>query len=251
MNDISKRNQGSPIQVISRAADILRLLGRDTHGLSLGQIAQEVDLPRSTVQRIVSALTLEGFISHQNRDGSIRLGPQIQQLARASGFDMKERMQPVMKSLSEATGETVDLAILENGKMLFIAQVEGSQRLRTVSKINDRFPLTNTANGKAALASLSNDMAMQLINSEIEPIKSNSKTRQKLLKEIEDIKAGAIAIDENEHSDGICAFGVAVKDENGDVFALSIPVPSTRFEREKSTLTAAIKQHLSGLNFST
>ena len=66
------------VQVISRAAEILRLLAQETGGLSLGQIATRVDLPRSTVQRIVSALSTEGFVSAEKGNGGIRLGPEIQ-----------------------------------------------------------------------------------------------------------------------------------------------------------------------------
>ena len=82
------KNQG--IQVISRAADILRILGNETTGLSLGQIAKKVNLPRSTVQRIVSALSAEGFIAIEKGYGGIKLGPEIQSLANASTLNLRE-----------------------------------------------------------------------------------------------------------------------------------------------------------------
>ena len=239
------KNQG--IQVISRAATILRLLGRETNGLSLGQIAGHVELPRSTVQRIVSALAEEGFISSLEGNGSIRLGPEIQQLAQASGKTLKDRMRPIMKRLSDDTGETVDLAVLEEGHMRFIDQVEGSQRLRTVSKIGEAFPLTTSANGKAALACMDRSQAVQLIKSELGLSGDSSKILKRLLSELDEIDQGEPAKDENEHTDGICALGVAARDDNGDVYALSIPVPSTRYLREKAKLSRAIKKHTSGL----
>jgi DNA-binding IclR family transcriptional regulator len=239
-------NQG--IQVISRAASILRLLGRETNGLSLGQIAERVNLPRSTVQRIVSALADEGFIASQKGNGTIRLGPQIQQLAQASGRTMKDRMRPVMKGLSDETGETVDLALFEDGRMRFVDQIEGSQRLRTVSRIGDAFPLTTTANGKAALACLDRSFAMRLIKSELGISGNSSKTLKRLLSELDDISDGGLARDENEHTDGISAIGIAIKNENGDIYALSIPVPSARYEREKTRLSRAIKKHIAQLN---
>lgn len=232
----------SSIQVISRAANILRLLGKETDGLSLGQIASHVELPRSTVQRIVSALADEGFISNTKRNGSICLGPEIQQLAKASGKSIKDRLRPVMKSLSDETGETVDLAILEDGRMRFIDQIEGSQRLRTVSSIGEAFPLTNTANGKAALASLDRAQAVSLIKSELGLSRETGKALKNLLSELDLIDAGELATDENEHTDGICALGVAGIDENGVVYAISIPVPATRYIREKSRLSRIVKR---------
>lgn len=240
MSDVNPKTRQSGIQVISRAADILRLLSRETDGLSLGQIANEVQLPRSTVQRIVAALTDEGFIASKKGNATIRLGPEIQNLSRSISGSIKERLRPVMKRLSENTGETVDLALLDNGKMRFIEQVEGSQRLRTVSRIGETFPLTTTANGKAALSCLDRNLATQLITTELGLSDDSSTTIKKLLLELDQINAGAIAKDENEHTDGICALGIAVKDKEGNIFALSIPVPSTRYERDKSKLSRAV-----------
>ena len=243
--EASHRNQG--IQVISRAADILRLLGRETDGLSLGQIAKSVALPRSTVQRVVAALAVEGFISTEKGYGGIRLGPEILSLAQATASDMKERLRPVMKRISDETGETVDLAVLDGDKMLFIDQIVGSQRLRAVSRIGETFPLTTTANGKAALACLQREHAKRLIVAEIEGQGSKSRTPDEILDEIEQIKDGALAKDENEHSDGICALGFAIKDSNGDIFALSTPVPSTRYQRLKGSLTEVLGRSLESM----
>ena len=55
-------NDKSQVQVIARAAAILRALEDENSGLSLGQIAQRVSLARSTVQRIVAALSAEVFV---------------------------------------------------------------------------------------------------------------------------------------------------------------------------------------------
>lgn len=235
----TQRNQG--IQVISRAADILRLLGQDTEGLSLGQIAQRVDLPRSTVQRIVSALSVEGFITVDKGNAGIKLGPEIQTLAQASSSVLKDKLRPIMKRIAKETGETVDLAILEAGKMLFIDQIVGSQRLRTVSSIGESFPLTTTANGKAALACLSGDEAKDLIRTELTKYPINAKSVDQILNDVEKIRAGELAKDENEHTEGVCALGFAVQDRGGDIYALSIPVPSTRFDRVQTKLAEILK----------
>ncbi len=233
------RNQG--IQVISRAADILRLLGRETGGLSLGQIASRVDLPRSTVQRIVFALSTEGLVSTEMGNGGIRLGPEIQSLAQASALDIKDRLRPVMRRISEETGETVDLAVLEGRRMRFIDQIVGSQRLRAVSSIGDTFPLATTANGKAALACLDPVDAMKLIIAEMEGRPSNTRSRSDVLAEIESIRQGALARDVNEHTEGISALGYAIREPNGDIYAISVPVPSSRFERIGDALSKTIE----------
>lgn len=239
----TQRNQG--IQVISRSADILRLLGRETGGLSLGQIAAHVKLPRSTVQRIVAALTVEGFISTDKGYGGIRLGPEIQTLAQAAAIDARDRIRPIMQRIADETGETVDLAILDGARMLFIDQIVGSQRLRTVSSIGESFPLTTTANGKAALAIMDTALATKLILAELNS--GTSKPLATVLREVDAIRRGALARDENEHTDGVSAIGFAMRDGRGDIYALSTPVPSTRYDRVKGKLTAAMLRHLTGI----
>ncbi len=233
MQEILK-NQG--IQVISRAAKILRVLGEDTDGLSLGQIANRVELPRSTVQRIVGALSLEGLVSNGKGPGAIRLGPELHSLAQASLTVTSERLKLVMRNICEETGETVDLAILENRKMLFIDQVVSSHRLRTVSSIGEAFPLTTTANGKAALSCLDQTSAIQLILSEHKELGRSEAPVAGLINEIDSVRQGALAVDENEHTDGICALGFPVRDPNGDIFAISVPVPSSRYARIRDRL---------------
>lgn len=58
----SDAGKHSGIQVIARAAAVMRALGSNPQGLSLAAIAQIVDLPRSTVQRIITALEAEFLV---------------------------------------------------------------------------------------------------------------------------------------------------------------------------------------------
>ena len=238
MESLSRNNN---VQVISRAAGILRALAADTSGLSLGQIANRLELPRSTVQRLVSALAVEGLVTTERTGGGIRLGPQVHALALAATADRADRMKPVMQHIASETGETVDLAALDHGRMLFLDQIEGSHRLRTVSRIGDSFPLTTTANGKAALACLDPAQAARLVLNELEAT-GHSDRLTSILAELDAIRGGALATDEDEHTDGISALGFAVRDRAGDVLAVSIPVPSSRFARNKAALTRVLTQ---------
>ncbi len=241
MNEIfNKHNQG--VKVISRAAHIMRILAKNTAGLSLGGISREASLPRSTVQRIVATLADEGLVSIGKTNGGIRLGPEIQTLARAVITSPRDRFRPILETIAKDTGETVDLAVLRADKMLFIDQVVGGQRLRTVSSIGESFPLTSTANGKAALACLEEFDAARLIMEEMSGNDSKDRNLPDLLAEVAAIRNGALACDNGEHTDGISALGFALADPNGDVHAISLPVPSSRFESKKKSLFLAMSK---------
>ena len=156
-------NDKSQVQVIARAAAILRALEDESAGLSLGQIAGRVNLARSTVQRIVAALQAEKLVIAASPNGRVRLGPTILRLAASVHSDFVSIARPFLVKLSNELHETVDLAVVKKDHLVFIDQVIGPQRLRTVSAVGETFPLYCTANGKAYLAVLEADAIRALI----------------------------------------------------------------------------------------
>lgn len=242
MKDPDEKNgaQGG-IQVIARAASVLRTLENHPGGLSLGQIAKSVGLARSTVQRIVAALAAEDFVVAAG-PGDVRIGPGLVRIAASVASNTADLVRPHLRALGEDVGETVDLAVLSSGSTVFVDQVPGRHRLVAVSAIGERFPLHCTANGKAILACFSEEDAEDLIDRSIaehpdHPIKN----RKKLLAELEEVRRTHLAYDLEEHGEGISAIGIALLDVFGRPIAVSIPTPSQRFEEQREQLAAHLK----------
>ena len=241
-------NDKSQVQVIARAATILRALEDENAGLSLGQIAQRVNLARSTVQRIVSALETEKLVIAATPNGRVRLGPTILRLAASVRSDFIALARPFLERLSEELQETVDLSTVKKDHLVFIDQVIGPQRLRTVSAVGETFPLYCTANGKAYLAQLSDAGVEALIGRAYEPRTPKTLTRlDALLADLKSVRRNGVAFDREEHTLGICAAGVAMRDILGNYVAISVPVPTPRFrdrEREICDRLLATKRAL-------
>jgi DNA-binding IclR family transcriptional regulator len=236
------------VQVIARAAAIMRVLEGEPAGLSLGQIAQRVGLARSTVQRIVAALESEKILIAASPNGRVRLGPTILRLAASVRTDFAAEVRPFLIELSNELHETVDLAIIKQDHLVFIDQVIGSQRLRTVSAVGEAFPLHCTANGKAYLAGLDPAAIERLIGSSYEQRTPRTLTRlDALLRDLKSVRKTGIAFDREEHTPGICAAGVATRDPLGNILAISVPVPAQRFHAHERRITArllAVKEAL-------
>ncbi|HKJ61623.1 MAG TPA: IclR family transcriptional regulator [Hyphomicrobiales bacterium] len=238
MSDAETVDSRNGIQVIARAASVLRALKDAQEGMSLGQIAERVSLPRSTVQRIVGALQVERLVITSASGSGIKLGPEIHALAEAARYNVAEALRPMLQQLSDETGETVDLAVLRRGSMVFIDQIPGTQRLRTVSSVGEAFPLTTTANGKACLALMTNDQVERLARAEWE----EKKDMPAFLQEIDRIRATGVALDQDEHTTGISAVGIGFPDWKGDLYAISVPAPSSRFAENRERYIAAISK---------
>jgi DNA-binding IclR family transcriptional regulator len=234
-NDSPKQS----IQVITRAISVLRALEGEPEGLSLGQIAQRVGLARSTVQRIVDALRAEQFVISASPTAGVRLGPALIRLAASASVEFDHITRPIMAELSKAVGETVDLSVLKGSSAVFTDQIQGRHRLRAVSAVGDSFPLHCTANGKALLSVLPADKLERLLRSPLPRLTPNTITKfADLVKEIEISRRTGIAIDDEEHTEGISALGTGFLDPLGRAIALSIPVPTTRFKRIRQELGA-------------
>ncbi|WP_434050820.1 MAG: IclR family transcriptional regulator [Roseibium sp.] len=236
----AQSNQG--VQVISRAAEILRVLKNDNSGLSLGQIAERVQLPRSTVQRIVNALLSERLVMSSSAEGGLRLGSEIQSLAAAGRVNMAELVHPVLTDLARRMKETVDLAVFRDDHMVFLDQVVGTHRLRTVSAVGEVFPMTDTANGKAALSLFEDDRVVAIASRELKSGGESQRPLSDFLREIEDIREAGIAWDLDEHTQGISAAGFAFQDPVGLTYAISVPVPSHRFGTLKESLAEQLSE---------
>lgn len=237
------------IQVITRAAAILRILQRHPEGLSLGEIGKLVGLPRSTVQRIVDALDQENLLIASSPTMGVRLGPALISLAAATRFDVADMARGTLEALSKETGETVDLSVMDQDKAVFIDQIAGSHRLVAVSSVGASFPLHSAANGKAMLALMSPAELAKLKKraSLSKNTRNTLSSWDELESELATIRTSRIAFDREENSEGICAVSMAFRCRSGEIAAISIPVPTQRFAASEAGLVAALVKHCGAL----
>ena len=228
MDKADNRSNPSAIQVIARAADILRLVARED-GLTLTDIAKRVELPRSTIQRIIKALRDEDFVASGPNNIGITLGDGLRRLAGPMNPDVAETLKPLLEDLAAQVDDTVDLSMLIDQQAVFIEHIAGAHRLAALSAVGERFPLHSTANGKALLASLPPAKVNRLLQA------AGGET-DGLRQELEKVRVSGLAFDIDEHTPGVCAIGTAFLDAHGHPYAISIPIPSVRFAEKRQRL---------------
>ena len=219
--------------------------------------AGKIDL--ASIRQAIGALDAKALMDQAEKlliaaspTGRVRLGPTILRLAASARTDFVALARPFLVRLSNELNETVDLATIKKDHLIFVDQVIGPHRLRAVSAVGETFPLYCTANGKAYLAQLDEVAIARLIGTSFERRTANTITRlDELLKELKAARKSGVAFDREEHTVGICAAGVVMRDLLGNDVAISVPVPAQRFHAQEKLIAErliatrrALEEHL-------
>lgn len=227
-DDTDERQQGG-IQVIARSSRIMRALSAHPHGLSLAGIAAEVGLPRSTVQRIVTALVAENLIESAGAAGGFRLGPALGQLIYQTEADIVPVARPHLERLSLMLQETVCLSRFNGHHTQLVDVFVGEQVLRIVPQVGLTAAPHVTADGKALLARMASEKVREWLGEDLPPRTGRSKGLSALLAELEEIRCSGFAYDNEEHTEGVSAVSVSIGTYRG-AYAVSIIAPTARLQ---------------------
>ena len=211
-NQASSGAVGVPrVQAVQSAARILWTVGHSgARGMTLNQLAQAVEVPKSTVLRIAQTLVDEGLLEREESTGLFRLGIRTLELASMvlETLEIPRVARPHLEWLSEQTRETVHLCVLDEGEVVYVDKIESPQAIRLYSRIGRRAPAHCTGVGKALMAFLPSTERRRLV--EKRPLKRftpNTITDFfQLEKELEQIRQTGIADHREEHEPGVrCA----------------------------------------------
>ncbi|ABI83163.1 helix-turn-helix domain-containing protein [Francisella tularensis] len=212
------------IQVISRAVNVLKSIGSKPDGMSLGEIAKQIYLPRSTVQRIVAALEEEGFIKSEGA-GKILLGPGIFKLISSSHADIISLTQDSLSKLSAKIQETVVITQPYDSDLLIVHRFIINRELQVLPRVGALIPIYNSSSGRAILALHTDDKIIEILGEQIPDDKE-------LFEKIAKIRADGIEFDYGKVIKGIVSIGVAINTFLG-TFGISILTPQHRFDKYK------------------
>jgi len=235
-------NSPGGVQVIARVGQLFRALEDEPSGLTLTELAHRLDLPRSTVHRLVVALASEGLVTDPSNAGHVRIGPELVRIANVSRLELRQQVEPLMRRMHDAVGETVDCSVLEGGRLRVVEVIPTQHQLRVVAEVGAIFPLHCSSKGKAVLSLMSDEQIEALVPKTLERFTAHTvTTRSQLIKQVQNVRRTGIAFDEDEHTIGVTAVAIAGRDPYGALFAISIPVPSQRFAEEREVVVETLR----------
>jgi DNA-binding IclR family transcriptional regulator len=140
----------------SQALAVLRLLARHTEPVPASAIARDLDLPRSSVYHLLTALGDQGFVVHLAEERRYGLGVAVFELG--SAYTRQEPLQRLARQplvrLVDATRRNAHLAVLHGRDVLYVIEERAPGRPPLVTDVGVRLPSQLTASGLAMLASL-------------------------------------------------------------------------------------------------
>lgn len=190
-------------------------------------------ISRSATYRILDALRQRGYLEINPASEKLRLGVRSAELGMAavSGVDAVRLAPPYLHELVGNTLETVFLAVMDSGAMVYVYKEEGPQAVKMSSRLGSRRPLYCTALGKAYMSALSDEARRVLVGEfDFERFTANTITDAAVLEaEVLATRERGYGIDRVEVEEGVACFGAPVCDYLGlPVAAISVAGPADR-----------------------
>lgn len=210
------------VQSIDRALSILEVLAAEKDGLGVTEASLRVNLHKSTVHRLLSALCERGYVE-QRADGNYRLGMKFVELSSLylNQVELKTEAQPYLRKLLQQSTQPVHLAVLEGADVIYIDKVETIHSIRMYSQIGRRVPAYCTSMGKVLLSGLYDaDIRARMSAVDYHAYTLNTITGlDQLLHEIEKVRMRCWAVDDEEYEMGIRCIGAPIRDYRGQIIA--------------------------------
>jgi IclR family acetate operon transcriptional repressor len=235
-------------QTVERALDILEAFVDSNEALGITELSRRVKLNKSTTYRIVQALRTRNYINQNHQTNKYCLGYKTLRLASSflSQNKLREIARTYLEELSGKTLQTVQLAILERDKVVYIDQVEGTDIFQVRLRIGDRGPLHCTAAGKSILAFLGEGEMEKIVDkSKLVPFTNKTITSMNRLKEeLRRIRRMGFSFSDQEYDKHLRAVGAPIIGIGSKVIgALALVAPYDRIKvKEVSYYGAMVKE---------
>jgi DNA-binding IclR family transcriptional regulator len=225
-------NTMSEIQSLARGIRILNMLFDSVESISVTEVAEVVDIDKSSASRLLRTLEKYEYIQRENGSRRYVLGHRITRM----GWELINRMpirdqaKPFLFDLMNQTGECAHTAIYSQGQALVIDDVEVAASLRVPGVIGRKIPLHCTAVGKSLLAFSYVPVPEELPARTIQTITD----RADLLRHLQHICKQGYAVDYEENDYGVCCIAAPVYDYTGKAIAtIGISGPTVRVTHER------------------
>ncbi|MDF2628042.1 MAG: yagI [Symbiobacteriaceae bacterium] len=230
----------SSVKSLTKALDLLSYMGRQRHAVGVTELANEMDLNKSVVHRLLQTLEACGFVVKNPATRQYFLGPRLFVLGKVyeNTVTLRGLARPVMERLARQMGEAVHLMVPappEGGlpSIILLDKIESTYQLTMTPNPGAVSPAHCTAGGKVLLAYGALDAVAEPLPKHTAHTITDLAT---LRSELAQIRACGHAIDREELEVGLTCIAAPVFEGDKVVAALSVSGPSSRMGADRLDL---------------
>lgn len=208
--------------------------------LSLAELVELSDMPKSTVFRILQTLEMRGFVSKTTTHNppKYQLGLKLLEFGNivAQRLEIRKIALPYMLQLRDAVDEAVNLIIRDQDEGVYIEKVDTRQYVRVYTQVGRKSPLYAGACPRILLSFLPDHEIEELLNRvDMKKISPDTNTDKDLLwKWIHDARENGYTVSYGELEPDSAAIAVPIRDFTGQVIAgLSLAGATSRFQPDR------------------
>jgi len=238
------------VESVVNAARILLML-RDTAELQVGAVAERLGVAKSTAHRLLATLVSQGLLHQEGSRRAYTAGQALIEVGAkvVGGLDLRDRTRPILERLTEITGETTHLLVLNDTEVMFVDGVESSHTIRAATRIGARESAHVSAAGKALLAELSLEELHRRYPEEQLAGGTDAalRTRAELELALEEVRTLGYAVNRSESESDLTAVSMVLRDGAGvAVGAVSVSGPAGRVAHRIPSIASSIRDLLPG-----
>lgn len=226
-------------QTLIRGLRLLEAMAEQTRPIGVAELSRRLELPKSTVQRLLRTLDQEGW-AETSQDPTTRwlLSPRLSTLCSTidSAHGLRDAALPHLVALGTRSGETIHFVVPDRDvRLVLIERVDSIHPIRSFNDLGASTSFHSSAGGKAFLAALPDAELRRHLDRPLEKLMPNTVTDpQQLMCQIIEARRNGYAINISENRDHVCALGAAVVDRSGrPVAATVISMPDIRFDADR------------------
>ncbi len=200
---------------LDKSLKLIDTLSKNPQGLSLSELSEILNYPKSTTHHILSTLLPYDYVSQNQETKKYSLGFKFLSIGKVilDSLDVRKIAYKHLRELQEKCQEAVHLAILRNGKVIYIDKIDKQGGLSLATYIGFRTDPHAAAGGKVLLSELSRKEIIDIYRER--PLKTYGKNTiksiQRLFEELEKIKKQGYAIDDEEYYEGIRCIAAPIR----------------------------------------
>ncbi|MDH3294862.1 MAG: IclR family transcriptional regulator [Acidimicrobiia bacterium] len=219
------------VQSVTRAFDVLFAVAETEQPPSARTVAERLDLPRSTVHRILNTLVASGVVSRVGSNRGYAVTPKLaMSMMNSRGASLGAIAEPYLHRLVAVSEETASIHIRTGDLRTCVAEVQGLRGIRWVRGRGWSAPIWSGAVGRVLLAGLpDHELETLLERSDMQPLARNSVVdRGEMRRLVHTARRQGWSSSESETIDGAAAIAVPIRDDGGTIAALSLYAPADR-----------------------